>query len=221
MPPEAPVTRTPLPTSPVSIRSELLQARDRRYRARLHLGRRTPRRSAERCCLPPSESAAFAPAAAYRQRVFEPLQTRINSHHGCDRPRPPKHRAARDAAAPRNADCRGRLLRDGAGRGASARPAAVPRRGGARGRTEAGAAPHRRRPERRISRDLCGPARARSRRAPRAQPEREQPLAARRQDRKSTRLNSSHVAISYAVFCLKKKNKKQLSLLFYKKTKKI
>src|SRR5439155_7008050 len=27
-----------------------------------------------------------------------------------------------------------------------------------------------------------------------------------RQDRKSTRLNSSHVAISYAVFCLKKKN---------------
>src|SRR5437870_7293270 len=28
-------------------------------------------------------------------------------------------------------------------------------------------------------------------------------------DRKSTRLNSSHVAISYAVFCLKKKKKKQ------------
>src|SRR5699024_12675654 len=27
------------------------------------------------------------------------------------------------------------------------------------------------------------------------------------QDRKSTRLNSSHVSISYAVFCLKKKNK--------------
>src|SRR5690349_23012808 len=27
------------------------------------------------------------------------------------------------------------------------------------------------------------------------------------QDRKSTRLNSSHVEISYAVFCLKKKNK--------------
>src|SRR5207253_11468969 len=27
------------------------------------------------------------------------------------------------------------------------------------------------------------------------------------QDRKSTRLNSSHVAISYAVFCLKKKTK--------------
>src|SRR5439155_12906466 len=30
--------------------------------------------------------------------------------------------------------------------------------------------------------------------------------ALQRQDRKSTRLNSSHVAISYAVFCLKKKN---------------
>src|SRR5690625_6192667 len=30
------------------------------------------------------------------------------------------------------------------------------------------------------------------------------PIVAR--DRKSTRLNSSHVAISYAVFCLKKKN---------------
>src|SRR5690625_5572313 len=30
---------------------------------------------------------------------------------------------------------------------------------------------------------------------------------ARPQDRKSTRLNSSHVAISYAVFCLKKKTK--------------
>src|SRR5438034_1507232 len=28
-------------------------------------------------------------------------------------------------------------------------------------------------------------------------------------DRKSTRLNSSHTVISYAVFCLKKKNKKE------------
>src|SRR5690625_5795633 len=34
---------------------------------------------------------------------------------------------------------------------------------------------------------------------------RERLLASRRRDRKSTRLNSSHVAISYAVFCLKKK----------------
>src|SRR5439155_11855844 len=30
------------------------------------------------------------------------------------------------------------------------------------------------------------------------------------EDRKSTRLNSSHVAISYAVFCLKKKKKDQI-----------
>src|SRR5207302_11146558 len=33
--------------------------------------------------------------------------------------------------------------------------------------------------------------------------------ATHRQDRKSTRLNSSHVKISYAVFCLKKKKKKK------------
>src|SRR2546430_3156462 len=32
------------------------------------------------------------------------------------------------------------------------------------------------------------------------------PVFARRGDRKSTRLNSSHSQISYAVFCLKKKN---------------
>src|SRR5947199_3329800 len=31
-------------------------------------------------------------------------------------------------------------------------------------------------------------------------------FARQRQDRKSTRLNSSHLGISYAVFCLKKKN---------------
>src|SRR5438132_8578225 len=30
-------------------------------------------------------------------------------------------------------------------------------------------------------------------------------------DRKSTRLNSSHTVISYAVFCLKKKNKKRIN----------
>src|SRR5256885_3810968 len=32
-------------------------------------------------------------------------------------------------------------------------------------------------------------------------------------DRKSTRLNSSHLVISYAVFCLKKKNKTHLFLI--------
>src|SRR5215475_6385664 len=35
-------------------------------------------------------------------------------------------------------------------------------------------------------------------------------------DRKSTRLNSSHVKISYAVFCLKKKKKKQYDILVKK-----
>src|SRR3712207_8951753 len=34
-----------------------------------------------------------------------------------------------------------------------------------------------------------------------------------RGDRKSTRLNSSHANISYAVFCLKKKNQSYLTLL--------
>src|SRR5690625_5809730 len=34
-------------------------------------------------------------------------------------------------------------------------------------------------------------------------------------DRKSTRLNSSHVAISYAVFCLKKKNETIITALLY------
>src|SRR5207249_10173099 len=40
--------------------------------------------------------------------------------------------------------------------------------------------------------------------------DRDVPLSARL-DRKSTRLNSSHVSISYAVFCLKKKKKKTKS----------
>src|SRR2546430_10539132 len=34
-------------------------------------------------------------------------------------------------------------------------------------------------------------------------------------DRKSTRLNSSHSQISYAVFCLKKKNRKVLDMLAF------
>src|SRR5579885_413863 len=37
-------------------------------------------------------------------------------------------------------------------------------------------------------------------------------------DRKSTRLNSSHVSISYAVFCLKKKKKKHDSYSYIKQT---
>src|SRR5437867_6057041 len=42
----------------------------------------------------------------------------------------------------------------------------------------------------------------------------------RRSDRKSTRLNSSHRTISYAVFCLKKKKKKKKKKIKKKKTKK-
>src|SRR5215813_14788824 len=45
--------------------------------------------------------------------------------------------------------------------------------------------------------------------------------AAPRRDRKSTRLNSSHVRISYAVFCLKKKkNQTKLHTIQQKKKKK-
>src|SRR6266853_2902703 len=36
-------------------------------------------------------------------------------------------------------------------------------------------------------------------------------------DRKSTRLNSSHSQISYAVFCLKKKKKRNISRLYIEK----
>src|SRR2546426_2990068 len=38
------------------------------------------------------------------------------------------------------------------------------------------------------------------------------------QDRKSTRLNSSHLVISYAVFCLKKKKKRQKDSYVMKKS---
>src|SRR5437899_10640701 len=64
----------------------------------------------------------------------------------------------------------------------------------------------------------------RSRRRPGAPPGRPQ-FAARRAgplaaalpggDRKSTRLNSSHLGISYAVFCLKKKKKKKKEIKPY------
>src|SRR5215208_8182519 len=43
---------------------------------------------------------------------------------------------------------------------------------------------------------------------PRGLHQRQGELVAHVRDRKSTRLNSSHVAISYAVFCLKKKKHK-------------
>src|SRR5208283_5628806 len=44
--------------------------------------------------------------------------------------------------------------------------------------------------------------------------------AHRWRDRKSTRLNSSHITISYAVFCLKKKKKKNKKYNNIKKKKK-
>src|SRR6266498_4727670 len=60
--------------------------------------------------------------------------------------------------------------------------------------------------------------RARAARHPRGvHAPRGRPVAARdRQDRKSTRLNSSHVRISYAVFCLKKKKKRPSTRPRYK-----
>src|SRR5947208_12250185 len=49
----------------------------------------------------------------------------------------------------------------------------------------------------------------RCRPSPSSRPRRSRPASSdRRLDRKSTRLNSSHQIISYAVFCLKKKKKK-------------
>src|SRR2546422_1679682 len=54
--------------------------------------------------------------------------------------------------------------------------------------------------------------RARTRDTPRRSPA---ARAAHRGDRKSTRLNSSHGYISYAVFCLKKKKKKIKEQIMY------
>src|SRR5207302_7608117 len=63
--------------------------------------------------------------------------------------------------------------------------------------------------------------RARARRGCRGQPVGRravrQPDVRRRADRKSTRLNSSHVKISYAVFCLKKKKKKKTKKIIHNK----
>src|SRR6266403_5061331 len=47
------------------------------------------------------------------------------------------------------------------------------------------------------------------------------PAAVSPRDRKSTRLNSSHVESSYAVFCLKKKKKTKKYFCFEKKKNKI
>src|SRR5256886_5956034 len=55
-------------------------------------------------------------------------------------------------------------------------------------------------PDRRFGADAAEPPRG-----PVHEPRHEEPGAHEHQDRKSTRLNSSHSQISYAVFCLKKK----------------
>src|SRR5215204_6903083 len=59
-----------------------------------------------------------------------------------------------------------------------------------------------------------GPSRPRLRGPPAREPRRGAPS---RRDRKSTRLNSSHTVISYAVFCLKKKKKKLSEFRILKK----
>src|SRR5688500_20352195 len=64
-------------------------------------------------------------------------------------------------------------------------------------------------PTRRSSDLRLGSAKARSQLATRSRPSRMaatcEPAPSEKLDRKSTRLNSSHLVISYAVFCLKKK----------------
>src|SRR5690349_24009046 len=57
-----------------------------------------------------------------------------------------------------------------------------------------------------LSADGCCAAGPGSRRAPGTSTRLHPPPLEGEEDRKSTRLNSSHVEISYAVFCLKKKN---------------
>src|SRR5215204_4821585 len=61
---------------------------------------------------------------------------------------------------------------------------------------------------------------ARTRPGLRPSPHRRQPSCRAHRDRKSTRLNSSHTVISYAVFCLKKKKKTYIVHIQKKKKKK-
>src|SRR5690242_21203339 len=63
-----------------------------------------------------------------------------------------------------------------------------------------------RRRARRVSDQLCAPLRGDQERD---RPARSLCEPGNLRDRKSTRLNSSHMSISYAVFCLKKKKKKK------------
>src|SRR5216683_5051763 len=119
--------------------------------------------------------------------------------------------------------------------GSGARRDRVDGRGGhpRAGRPDSRGAPRRRRSRRRGRAQGCGPARLHLLRAPHGRPSRRSlrghpPVRRTRRarlhlraagDRKSTRLNSSHDQISYAVFCLKKK-KKTINILFFSKKKK-
>src|SRR5437667_2682913 len=62
-------------------------------------------------------------------------------------------------------------------------------------------------PARDDRRSRANPAAEQQRRDRRRSSRRQAALEGRVGDRKSTRLNSSHITISYAVFCLKKKKK--------------
>src|SRR6266536_1844454 len=105
---------------------------------------------------------------------------------------------------------------------ASSRPRAAATRGSWPGRT------HRsRKPRTRFSSPSCHvPSSGRRKRRQRARSAappgsgRGRPRATSERDRKSTRLNSSHEWISYAVFCLKKKKKKIIAKPMKKKKKK-
>src|SRR6266446_7334586 len=74
---------------------------------------------------------------------------------------------------------------------------------------------------RRLPRGAGRKARERSWRGERRRSAREPREQSPQADRKSTRLNSSHLVISYAVFCLKKKKKKTINTSIQKKKNKI
>src|SRR5690242_20824496 len=72
-----------------------------------------------------------------------------------------------------------------------------------------------------LFRSLCPKGSRRPRAHRRGGPGRRRAPRPRSPDRKSTRLNSSHMSISYAVFCLKKKKKKKKMIKTKKKKKSV
>src|SRR5215208_3266402 len=95
-------------------------------------------------------------------------------------------------------------------RSAGSAAGALAARRGPRGRGERTARHAGDRRARRSSRSVAGARPLPPGPADRGRRLRDRLRGARRADRKSTRLNSSHVAISYAVFCLKKKNEEDV-----------